>query len=93
MPKKTNLVNWRIEVMPHRPLYYEPTERQWRAACEAVLHDIRRHVDGVQSMAMNVDRVSICSYCGRNWTEESDDFNGGCCDEDMKHEPKENGND
>ena len=54
--------------------------------CNQIVADIGRHVDDVESAYIQIDREYECSYCGAVWTEDDENFNGGCCDEDMKHE-------
>lgn len=41
----------------------------------------RGHIESV------VEYESVCEYCGWGWTEDIDDYNGGCCDEDEKNNP------
>ena len=35
----------------------------------------------------DIEVEARCSYCGRSWTENGRDYNGGCCDEDEKNNP------
>jgi hypothetical protein len=30
----------------------------------------------------------VCEHCGSGWTEDSHEYNGGCCDEDEKNNPE-----
>lgn len=93
--------NWRVEVIPDEPwiLGRDITEKQihqkWRDAANEVMEQIKRHVDGINRHGTEVkwDTRRECAACGSRWTEESDTFNGGCCDEDMKHEPPQPGAD
>lgn len=57
-------------------------QRQYKQRCEEIAADIRRHVDNVGFVTVESDTVRACEYCGAQWTEESDDYNGGCCDKD-----------
>lgn len=56
--------------------------------CNTIAEQIRRHVDDVDSIRIEFDQKSICEHCGWRWTEESDSYNGGCCDEDEKNNPE-----
>lgn len=59
--------------------------------CQEISGGVRRHVDDVENAYLQIDREYECSYCGEPWTEDGENFNGGCCDEDMRHvlEPEE----
>ena len=48
---------------------------------------IKRHVDA-DGTSINIERAYICSHCGYSWNEDSETFNGGCCDEDLKNAPE-----
>jgi len=58
-----------------------------RSTCETIASEIRRHVDDVASVVVNYDRVPVCEHCGADWTEDSPDYNGGCCRKDQ--DPKD----
>jgi hypothetical protein len=57
--------------------------------CKDIATSIKRHVDDIGFASPKYDIVKECEYCGANWTEASDKYNGGCCDEDEKNAPKE----
>jgi hypothetical protein len=50
---------------------------------------IRRRVDelGDASICAELASEEICESCKTPWTEDSNKFNGGCCDDDMLNEP------
>ena len=78
--KTRKLENWRIEVEPDfSDIDSDDSKREW---CKAIARSIKRHVDGIETAILRVDGVDICSYCGERWTEDSDTYNGGCCDDD-----------
>ena len=61
----------------------------WDATLKEIRAGILRHVDGCT--AENVSIVTeikwVCSFCGAKWTEEDEDYNGGCCDKDEQNVP------
>ena len=61
--------------------------------CEAIADNIRRHVDdlptyGNRGVSVVWTTEKVCEHCGYDWTEESNEYNGGCCaaDENGNHE-------
>lgn len=58
--------------------------------CMEIEEQIIRHVDGTGRRYVNIiyDVTKVCEYCGSDWTEESNDYNGGCCNEDEKQNPQ-----
>jgi hypothetical protein len=56
--------------------------REYEQRCEEIAQQIKRHVDNVASARVEYDEEPVCSHCGRDWTEESSAYNGGCCDAD-----------
>lgn len=68
------------------------SDKEMIAACEAIADQIRRHVDGLPSyrrkgVMVRWDETPVCSHCGSKWSEESHDYNGGCCDKDETANP------
>lgn len=61
-------------------------ERDMQERCEEIAAEIKRHVDNVRSVWVEFDSSPICSHCGAHWTEDSNDYNGGCCDADQEAE-------
>lgn len=85
--KKTQ-VNWRVEVNPFSASYRLPADRR---DCEEIATQIKRHVDGVSRDGVSVisDTEKTCEFCGNQWTEDSQIYNGGCCDKDQEAAPPE----
>ena len=55
----------------------------YRDICEAMVDQIKRHVDEVGYVAVEKEVEFVCDHCGSEWTEGPDDpHNGGCCDTD-----------
>jgi hypothetical protein len=84
--------NFRVEAYPANPLFSQE-EKDWEDACEEISREIERHVDGLRCLSWEMrtavvwDTVRFCEFCGNRWTEVSEDYNGGCCDEDEKSNP------
>lgn len=57
-------------------------QRQYRDRCEEIAADVRRHCDNVGHVSVESDEVGECEHCGSRWTEDSPDYNGGCCSVD-----------
>lgn len=102
MAKVTKYENYRVEVTPTQPGTYPGMAQiggtDWeeggeRLACEEIERGIRRHVDGIRDARGNpqvrviCDANNTCEFCGYNWGEESESYNGGCCEEDRKNKP------
>ena len=85
--RRSDLENWRVVVVPDLDhLERITTDTLKREYCHDIAKAVRRHVDGVENATTFCDRVETCSHCGSNWTEESDVYNGGCCDDDENEE-------
>lgn len=88
MAKKTIKDNPRVEVSPSYPMFAGTYSRDELAEyamreCRSIEEQVRRHVD--QDGAVTVyDIENVCEFCGSGWTEESDAYNGGCCDKDVE---------
>ena len=101
MPRKQTPTAYWVEVEPRRLgalgvcsvsdslLYPDDKERldEYRKRCVEMLDQIKRHVDNVGHVCIKCHTEDVCGYCGARWTEDSDEFNGGCCAKDMEHEP------
>lgn len=48
---------------------------------------IKRHVDGVSRVDIVEEFAGVCGFCGYSWTEDSETYNGGCCDKDEANNP------
>lgn len=93
MPRKERVENWRIEVTPTSLSNFfsdshfgnEPTiAARYKDKCLEMESAIRRHVDHVALVETKFDRVLLCEFCGKSWTEDSATYNGGCCDQDQE---------
>lgn len=60
----------------------ERIERDMLDRCEEIADQIRRHADNVAYVQVESDQVKICEFCGSEWTEHSNVYNGGCCEQD-----------
>ena len=57
---------------------------------DEICTQIKRHVDCGKGAYVAYDMPKICSFCGALWTEDDNDYNGGCCDNDQHaHELQE----
>jgi hypothetical protein len=57
--------------------------RQYRERCDEIAADVKRHVDNVGHVYVDFDTEGECEHCGSRWTEDSDQYNGGCCEKDQ----------
>lgn len=84
--------NYRVEV---EPKYYgygpgskfykqHDHENGLQRTCDAIAEQIRRHVDYTASVRVMFDQHPVCEHCGSHWTEDSAEYNGGCCDKDQE---------
>lgn len=100
MPRKNNRVDFRVVVYPRSPGDFgiasvsgiTRSEKEWARACEDIADQVRRHVNdlpsgGDRGVSVISDVEPVCEFCGYDWTEVSNDYNGGCCDEDVSHDP------
>lgn len=69
------------------PNAQEQWEKDMQARCEEIERSIKRHTDNIDSIDIEFDQEFVCSHCGSSWTEESDTYNGGCCDQDVAKNP------
>ena len=84
MAKKTvyNCAYLRVDLIEP----YPADRKHWLREAEEVLKSIKRHCD-VESVTIEADAEYVCGFCGYNWGEESDSYNGGCCNEDQQNDP------
>ena len=90
--KKTK-TNLRVEVYPSAPWHFgrwvdTRTPEQEEQLCQDIAKNIKRHVDNVEQARVIWDTEETCEFCGCQWGEESDNYNGGCCDKDEETAPK-----
>jgi len=87
--KQIVIDGYHVEVGPAEPYFASTLERRLvllNQCCEEIAAAIRRHVDDVGSVRVVRDSRDVCSFCGCDWTELSEEYNGGCCDEDCAAE-------
>lgn len=85
MGVKLRKENYRVIVEPKDWGFISPRYREdsaMKAQCDGIIAGIKRHVDDVAHVYVECDTVRTCEHCGYAWTEESDEYNGGCCPED-----------
>lgn len=56
--------------------------------CDQIADQVKRHVDSVGSVTVEFDQGHVCEHCGSQWTEDSADYNGGCCGKDAEADPE-----
>lgn len=61
----------------------EHRQREYKQRCEEIMEEVKRHVDNVGSVDIECDVIEECSHCGAKWTEDSNEYNGGCCEADQ----------
>jgi hypothetical protein len=96
---KKLMTNIRVEVYPRQAGVFSfgsisgitRTDKEELTLCKEIVSNINRHVDNIGSVSVIHDIEKECEFCGSIWTEDSDIYNGGCCDEDEDEEnaPKE----
>jgi hypothetical protein len=88
MAVKEQRVNFRVEVeiIPESARWSSTprTERQSYDAANELAATTRRRLDGDEcgTISVNSDLERTCEFCGRKWTEDSETYNGGCCNVD-----------
>jgi hypothetical protein len=80
MPKTTSKTNFRVVVFPYTWLASNE-----ELVCQSIQEQIERHVDRTASISLDYDIRATCEFCGKHWTEDSDQYNGGCCKEDIAY--------
>lgn len=61
-------------------------QRQYKQRCQEIVEEVRRHVDNIGHVSIESDQSDVCEHCGSAWTEESNEYNGGCCEKDQAAE-------
>jgi hypothetical protein len=60
--------------------------RDYQDRCDEIVAEVKRHVDNIGSVYVEYDQDAVCEHCGDKWTEDSDTYNGGCCEKDQQAE-------
>lgn len=53
---------------------------------KAIKRALGQYEDGANSFDVRLVSEMRCEHCGSRWTEDSQDYNGGCCDADQAAE-------
>jgi hypothetical protein len=77
--------NFRVEVYPKTTLYGFAVADE-EDVCKTMRAEILRHVRGVLLVKIVSDNDPVCASCGRQWTEDGDAYNDGCCKADQDAE-------
>lgn len=85
--KKISPTGYHVRIDSDGGRCFSPSLDDEKAACEEMIKDIKRHVDGVRYAKVVTESEATCSYCGYRWTEAGDTYNG-CCEEDEKNNPE-----
>lgn len=62
-------------------------ERTVKLDCDAMVRDIRRHVNNVTTVTRVDETQAVCEFCGSRWSEDDVEYNGGCCAADEQGAP------
>ena len=97
MGSKTYKSDFRVVVRPRSPGDFgiasiggiKRSEEETISLCEEIARDILRHCDnlptrGNRGVDIEWDDEKVCEHCGDKWTEEGDEYNGGCCAKDAE---------
>lgn len=57
-------------------------EADYEEQCREIVAEVKRHVDNVAAAYVEYDKEFACEYCGSEWSERSNTYNGGCCSKD-----------
>lgn len=103
--KKAVRSNFRVEVYPRSPGDFSfgsisgtsETEEESTSRCESIAAKIERHVDGLPYRGAKTciiwDTEYVCEHCGYRWSEDSEQYNGGCCTKDIDHQVEDTAED
>ena len=95
MAKRTETTGYRLTIDVDRPLLWtKHAAEKARSDAETIAGEIRKHVgvdfDDAKHVLVMPLIEATCDYCGAAWTEDSTDYNGGCCARDQEtHETRE----
>lgn len=93
--KKTIQTNYRVVVEPRRignlgfvhvsDSWFgdeEKISKEYYDLCNEIVENIERCITNTGSVYIESDKIDVCEFCKSYWTEDSDEYNGGCCDND-----------
>lgn len=58
-------------------------EKGYRDACKDIVTEVKRHIDGVDSVYVDCDVREECEHCGWIWKPDAKGLNG-CCDKEVQ---------
>ena len=104
LSKQRKMENWRVVIEPRSlgnlgfasmsDQVIEPDEmkrnHRYRDACDSLVREVKRHIDGVESVYVDCDTNHTCDHCGYCWSGKNSDYNGGCCEKDQEEEDARN---
>ena len=64
------------------------TPEETAEACDRIVPQIKRHIDGVASVRTIRKYANQCEFCESPWSEPSETYNGGCCAKDEEANPE-----
>ena len=80
--------NHRLEVtIDMRHEFREPNHKEHVRRLNDIKESIERHCDDVGDVYVLFDAAYKCEHCGSVWTEDENDYNGGCCQKDEDGKP------
>lgn len=50
---------------------------------KAIIKALGDYVDSVNAAYTKLETEPVCEFCGAKWTEDDDEYNGGCCKAEM----------
>lgn len=84
--RQTKIIDYKVIVEVRR--YGSGNIPQIKTDCDQIVSEIERHVDNVSSVYTDSEEEETCTFCGGIWTENSDNYNGGCCHKDEENNPE-----
>jgi len=98
--KKTIQSNYRVVIKPkrlgdlgfaHVPENWfgneEQRNKEYYNLCNEISEELNREIGRNVHSFVESDKIDVCVFCGSPWTEESNEYNGGCCDQDEAENP------
>lgn len=96
MGKRVNEIGAQLILTPRTSFYgraYSPEELRlavigFKTAIERARHSgLFDELDELSDASIDPVTEEVCAHCGGEWTEDGDDYNGGCCGADeLAHE-------
>lgn len=97
MSKKEVWSNYRVVIEPRAKgdlgmvrttMFGAWSAEEERRICEDIADKVRAAgraglIDDVGHVQVDHDSDDVCEHCGSRWTEDGEDYNGGCCAADQ----------